>query len=435
MPPVNYAKRPRAASLPSRGRTTSRRISFSSGPIGIQYGPQGIGLAAQDLSMEYNATSYPSFGSSLTGGGSSKSSGFISTTLRSRRGKRGDKFNTSGTTLVQEIGGVIQGGVATSTTGNTIAVGHASCPSVCAQTLVWRAILKLLLIKMGQTDLSNFDQSIPGHITGDIIRVNYQLTPDVSPTFFDVTIGAGTTTPNQIGYSLAAHFRSVYDPNIGFHSIVWYGPATGGTKSTTTINLKNCMLVFNSKSTLKVQNNTTETTGGDEESLNNVPLHGKAYFGNGTGTEAWTRDPNPTVGGTTFRADNEFGAIARVPTERWYQEVVPATHFVQVKQFGKVVLDPGHIKTSVLSFYGKFSLSSIYKKLFDKTASGFHSKTSIGNYRFMLLEKMIQASTPTAANQITVAYEVNLRMGCYATTKNNFETAQQNNLMNIAAAV
>jgi len=175
--------------------------------------------------------------------------------------------------------------------------------------------------------------------------------------------------------------------------------------------------------------------GGDEESVNNVPLHGKAYFGYGTGTEAFSRDVPVGTAGTTFRADNQYGAIARVPTERWYQEVVPASHFTQVKQFGKVVLDPGHVKTSVVSFYGTFSLNSIYRKLFDNDAAMLHTKTSVGTYRFMLLEKMILATTPTADNAIKVAYEVNLRMGCYATMTNSYETAQQNDLVNISSTM
>jgi len=377
-------------------------------------------------------TSAPNRATSITGGGTYKTAGFVSTTLKPR-GKKTDKFNVLGTTLVSEIGGVVNGGIATSTSGNVVAIGHASCPSYTAHILCWRAIIKKLLIRIGQVELSDFDQNIVGIGTGDIIRITYQFTADSSIAIQNFTAGVGLLSPNQFAAAIAAYFTANYDANLSFHKIEYF-PATG-SPSPAVLPLKRCMLVYSCKSTLKIQNTTVEQTGGDEESVNNVPLHGKAYFGNGTGTEAISRDGLSVVAATTFRADNKYGTIAKVPTERWYQEVVPASHFTQVKQFGKVVLEPGDIKTSVLSYYGKISLNAIYRKLFDNDAALAHTKTSVGTYRFMMLEKMIQATTPSDANSIKVAYECNMRMGCYATMKYDTETAQQNDLLNLATVI
>lgn len=422
---MNNVTRKRRNSTPVRASRQSqvrRRLSFG-GAL------PGVGSASFSYSSDDLSASGASLGAAITGGGSSKTSGFISTKLKASRKKK-DKFNTLGTTIVREVGGIVNGGVSSATAGNVVGIGHASCPTFTAHEMIWRAIIKKLLIRMGIHDLADFNGQLFGVIAGDLIQVAFRLDPDSTETLHNITVGPGANTANSIAGALATYFRGIYDPNISFQYIGHYSSAQ--SRYTTVLNLKNCKLVFQSKSTLKIQNNTVEGSG-DEDSVNNVPLHGKAYFGSGTGTESYTRDALPSKAGVTFRADNLYGALAKVPTEKWYQEVVPASHFTGVQQYGKVVLEPGHVKTSVLTFYGTFSLNLIYRKLFGKDASLEHPKTSAGTYRFMLLEKMIQATTPAADNAIRVSYEVNLRMGCYAVMSNNYETSQLNDVSNLAA--
>jgi len=419
-------------------RTTRRRLSFdSSGPFSYSYGKHRI--TTPNFKVSYGTQTDDGFQSlpatSVTGGASAKTAGFIATTLAASRPQK-DIFNVKGLTVVKEIGGVVAGGVATPTSGNVVAVGHACCPSWTAHQMMWRAIVKHLFVRAGLTEMSDFNTVIPGVSTGDLVRVVYRADADSSMTQSDFTLTSGVTTFEAVADAFRGFFTSNYNADLSFHAIQLIPLITGATwLNSTYISLKRCMVYLKGKSSLKIQNTTSEVSTGDEESLNNVPLHGKAYYGKGTGTEGITNDSAAITSGVTFRADNEYGAIAKVPTERWYQEIPPPSQFTQVSTFGKIVLDPGHIKTSVVSFYKAIPLNSIYRSLFDNDINEKHTKTRAGVYRFVLLEKMIASTTPTADNQIKIQYEVNLRMGCYVTTQNSTETAQLNDVQNIAGAI
>lgn len=421
---------------PTPNSTTSkrRRVSvFSAGSFKLGYGKAYAEAPPLKIGAEWSDVSGRT---SITGGGSTKSAGFISTKLRARR-PRADKFNIYGVTEVLEVGGIINGGVASATAGNTIAVGHASVPPNKMHQMMWRAIVKKLFVRAGVADLSNFASTIPGGASGGtfFIIVSYQNNADSNIITHTINVLPGVSTYEALANELELHFRSNYSPDFIFSRIeLQYNGVGAIALNPTFLNLKSCMVHMTAKSSLKVQNQTVETTG-DEDSVNNVPLHGKAYYGKGNGTEAFTRDPVVGASGVTFRADNFNGAIARVPTERWYQEVVPASHFNGVKSFGKVVLEPGHIKTSVLKFYQTIPLNIIYRKLFGANAIYTHPKSFLGEYRFMLLEKMIQATNPSEGNAIKVSYETNLRVGCFVTMRNDTTTAQLNKLMDISSVM
>lgn len=409
----------------SVSRSTRRKLSFS-GAL------PGYGSAAFNYEDASSTSAGLAFGA-MNGGQSSKSAGFIKTTLSKGSSYNRNTTNLKGVTLVTEVGGVVDGGVSSSTAGNVVAVGHANVPLVEMHRMMWRAIVKRLFIQSGIEDMSDFDELIPRISTGDEVRVSYRLTPDSTVwSAYASPLTLGTSSFNTVALDLATTFLALNEPNIEFQNIgLW--PATAGTTflNYAVLNLKTCMVHMNGKSTLKIQNRSTESSGGTEESVDNVPLHGRAYFGYGNGTDAITRDLLVPSTGMTFRCNDTNGALAKVPLESFYQEIPPASQFTSVATFGKVVLDPGHVKTSVLSFSKVVPLNSIYRLMFTD-ASG-HSKVLFGKFRFVLLEKMINATTPSLTNSIKVGYEVNNRIGCYVTCKKQLATAQLQRVSNFAS--
>jgi len=409
--------------------TPSRRRSATKFKFGLQ-----VPGYAGALRYETSDSAMEGVVSSVGPGTTVKSGGFISSTKSALAARSKEaKYNRLGTSITYEVGGNLDAGVSTATAGNTVAIGHANVAANVAHTMMWRAIVKRLFVAQGHNDLSNFEAALSGAATGDLVRVRYRLSADAAWTNRDYTMTAGTTSPNLVSISLAQFFYTI-ETDIEFQFIEYRPDSAGPTQlAYIQLPLKNCQVHFTGKSTLKIQNRTINTTGGDEESVDNVPLYGRVYGGNGNGTEAKTQDNTFIVAAMSFRGDETHGAIAKVPTERWYQEIPEPSMFTNVLTVGKISLDPGQVKTSALSFDKSYALNKIYKSNFNTAVT--HPKCNFGKYRFMLLEKMINSSTPSATNSIKIAYEINNRFACYITTYKDTTTAMMNNLSNFASEI
>lgn len=367
------------------------------------------------------------------GAASSKSAGFIKT--RSRVSYRGrGKATNLGVVDVIETGGVLDAGANTATAGNTVAVGHCNFPSETAHLIFWRAIVKKLAIRAGMP-VYNFQQ-ILNMQPNDLIVVQYRTEAKLNESNSTYTANGSTDSLEAVAQLFAASFQAIDDGDDMEFREIRYIPSAAASYSHYSgckVDLQNASFVLFSKSTLKIQNRTVNAVGGDEESVDNVPLYGKAYFGKGSGVSPITNDVNYTTAAPGFWCDSTSGVLAKVPTEKWYQEVPQAGQFRGVNRTGKVHLDPGHIQTSVLDGKVTISLNKIYKLLFHTEDVGnTHIKTYLGRFRFVMLEKMLNSVAGSAANSIKLAYECNLRIGGYIITRRSTETAQLNNVANLA---
>lgn len=368
------------------------------------------------------------------GAAMSKSSGFLKTPYRKRGRKRATKFERYGVMETIERGGVVDGGVNDANVGNTVAVGHMTFPQARVARLLWIAIVKHLIIKAGVSTLTSLTDAIEGLVAGDKITVSYYASPDSgSLASYTHTAVAGDSVWS-IGVALQSWAALQTNmQNAEVYQISYQAFAATSALPYTVVNLRLCKVYYKAKSTLKIQNRTISTTGGDEESVDNVPLYGKIYFGMGTGAIAMTRDNAYTTAARDFIGDDTVGAIAKVPTEKWYQEPVGPEHFTNCKRFGKVHLDPGHIKTSVLNTYKVMSLSKMIRELYSIDAANLtHEHSWIGVYRFMLLEKMLNTVAGSTTNSIKIGYEVNMNFGVYITVGKNTYSAPLNSVSNIA---
>lgn len=413
-------KRYRSVTRSRSSRSSSqatRRLSFSGSVPG--YGSASFSYGSDDSAFSSSGF----LPTALSGGVSSKTGGFVSTVLK--QSYSSDIYNSRGTSIVLERGGQLDGGISTQTSGNTVAVGHCSMPSLSVFASLWRAIIKQLVLRMGVGDVSNLDLPLPTASITDTIVLDYRINAESSPTTMTHTLDSLSSIEN-----IAQHYWTTFNTLIAeFQNLeilsITYTPGTSKLRYTR-MNLVDAKLAIVSKSTLKIQNRSLNSVN-DEEAVDNMPLHGKAYYGKGTGAKPVTRDNVYPVAATGFYGDDGYGIMAKVPTEKWYQEPVPAQHFVNVSSFGKILIEPGHIKTSVLSDKVVLKLDTVFRVLLSKNMSAAkHAKTGLGTYRFCILEKIINANTPSSTNSIKIAYENNTRIASYLMTSNLTTSAQAN---------
>jgi len=401
----------------------SRQTRFkasTSGPLSFSYGNFGVSTPSVSASYE-SSTNTSSLATSLTGGASGKISGFVATSLKKNGGT--NIYNTNGVVRTCESGGIVDAGASTQNLGNTVAVGHNNVPQSLMMLCIWESLIKKLFLRFGYGEVSAIDSATDGFNAGDEVILTYRVNADSNLITRTFTF-TGIESISVIGASFWNYFQSSIgtDSTLQFYSLRFKPNSLSTIWPAVTFSLVGSKAHFFGKSSLKMQNRSSNGTN-DEEALDNNPLQGKAYFGIGSGAIAYTKDTKPTTASVGFVGNDKVGAIAKVPAERWYQEPVPANHFSNVKQHGKVLLEAGHIKTSVLYSEHKVPLDALYRMFnSDRDTGGSawlttHTNHKMGFFRFVLLEKMINAVPGTASNAIKVAYEVNFRCGAYVTLK------------------
>lgn len=170
-------------------------------------------------------------------------------------------------------------------------------------------------------------------------------------------------------------------------------------------NLTNTTVMFNSKSSFKFQNRSVNETGDDQkDDVDNVPLNGKSYAGSGSGTE-WN---NSTKLQKPFYADDK-GLIQRDGDVEGIKEPPFGQLFAKVKQLGKIRVNPGDIKTSVLTTKQSFNLNRFITLMPVSSSTLTYPVMKVGKFQFFALEKVIGG---LSEQQINVASEANLLIGC-----------------------
>jgi len=381
----------------------------------------------------------------MTGVSDSKVSGKIRTPMRLKRRRKQTTLQRLGTSVTLERGGIVRSGASTSSFGNTVCVGHASMPQDTIILIAMRAIFKQFYMKLGSYDMSNWNDTIPDLAAGAVIGLNYYIGEQAGTlNTINCTTGANVPSPTTFDALPIFFWQELIKlpecANLRFDNLYYYHPTptNGNSPNATKLVLKDVILHFYSKSTLKVQNRTlTKSADNESDDVDNVPLYGKSYYGYGNGTGAINK--NASYGGNASRdfiGDEKYGTIAKVPQELWYQEPPGPEVFEKVKSFGKVMLVPGDIKTSTLTTRKNITLQQFARQIFTREvapAANAHHRHYMGTYRFMIIEKMINAVVGSAENEIALAYETNLNIGCYATIKKSTFTSNLVEVGNISS--
>jgi len=336
--------------------------------------------------------------------GSSKSAGFIKTRKKVVRSGKKNKMLNKGAYRTYEKGGV----VACTTANQTYYVGHTCAPQELSIEIVVRAIVKALFEKMGYP-IKQFTDVLTWMAAGDRIEIKYRNGYDSTDaqTVQNFPWGAAYTANNFVSV-MYSYWVGNWSPNKDFNliDITFFPAATvNGIIAATRVNLYNGKLELHYKSSLKIQNRSIGGSLDDnEDAVDNVPLYAKGYSGTGTGTDyvGNTSSTNP------FIADKGNGLIFHTGSEGVGTLEAPfAQLFKGVKKEGRAVLDPGHIKTSVLELNKKVSLTKFVSMNIRQNLDQ-NPLVPLGTFRFYAFEKILNADE---AIDFKYAYEVNHCMG------------------------
>lgn len=189
------------------------------------------------------------------------------------------------------------------------------------------------------------------------------------------------------------------------------------------LNVRDCKIDMFVKSTMKIQNRSKAAAAGadiqdDMDQVDNVPIHGKSYSGKGNSLIA-KRSANESGTNPDLNGDQDWGVILGSETENSRKEPPQPSEFRNVKYSGKIHLDPGFIKTSVLTSKFKMYFNTFFKKcqkvdtqdLINGVLHGTFAKT-MGKFRVFAAEKMIDTG---AAEVISVAFETNTEVSAKVT--------------------
>lgn len=313
--------------------------------------------------------------------------------------------------------------------GNTITpklcgyVGHCTMPYSVVMKHVWRAIVKAIVAKCGVAiqdfaDVFTQDFVVATSVT---IRFRFNYDPNNQSSYTYTTAGGETYEDVAIYFS---DYMASKGPDFQLISIELLVPGDRKVE----IILTDATVMFDVKSTLKIQNRSKNAIENNEaDDVDNVPLYGKSY-------EAWTSGlryfHEPTGTYKRFVANNDNGIMdlsvnANGVGDGIFAEPPPPTLFVGVKKYGKVHLDPGEIKTSVLTERFSISLDRYFGKTLGVDPSAvLKIRRDIGKCRLFALEKMLEVNTgpEQTITEMNIAYEHDYKLGVMITYKNPVRT-------------
>lgn len=340
----------------------------------------------------------------------SKSAGFFK--RPNRKKSKIDYYAKAGVVVCREQGGSIEGSAVNKF--QSVGVMHANFGLSQILGDFCYALMKMVATKMGQTVVSLSDPLFP-QTRSYRIEIFYKTAPTAVAASYSYTPSANESVLS-VGNAFATQFATFAEnPWFVFEWLVVYQIAVNttpaiGTEAILRLNMQKATVKFYSKSALKLQNRTINSTGNVEgDDVDNVPLYGKQYDGRNN----WFR-PNSsssyfrplstdTVCATSFGFDDT--SALKEPMNNGY--------LIGVKKSGKAHLDPGQIKTSVIESTFKMPLNSLFRKIAYSFVND--NLVSLGKFRFYHFEKMIQAVATTDVNAIRLFYETDLKTGCIVT--------------------
>jgi len=348
-------------------------------------------------------------GTSRSRGQTARSGGFVKT-----RRFAAKRRTTTGINFTGEFGG-------TTTNADMVIVGHSTTPGQILYQQVWMAMLKQLLRKGG---VDVIDAIKPFEFNGRIVfkwktttvsGMSSYVLPivDATTTLRDLAInfaGTGNGYNDRIVVETAEPFLLIFEPYEN-------GDGTYLVANEAYIRLDESYISAKIKSSLKMQNRSVGSAedGQEADTVDQVPLYGKSYEGRGNGAW-WSNNENYT---TTFIASSETGVILPV-NAGVIREPPPPKEFKGALRTGKVRIEPGLIKSSVLSDYQNHLFKNWAKQLVLSNYA-YNPNVRGGKYRFFCVEKILDADN---TGLIKCAFEHNIFINTNMKTRRSIPTVQ-----------
>jgi len=288
--------------------------------------------------------------------------------------------------------------------GQCMWIGHNSAPIEKLWLNFWRVIIKKLLDRTG-FPVRNFGEVLAQITPGDVVNISYTVADGVvgSQSYTLTAADSADTIVVFLFNNVALRLEGIVFTQIAYLPTT-NAVGTGTDRPGTKLDLEHAMIDVYCKSSMKIQNRT-QNTSIDSEAVDNVPLYGKIYSGNGNGVNMLTS----TATGTQIQllANNANGLITGSEADLAMSEPPHAWFFPGVSKAGKAHLEPGAIKTNVLTYKRKISINYFRKMIGRQFTLGVtKAKLPFGKFCFFGFEKMIQTAAPAVGN-ITVGLEIN----------------------------
>lgn len=330
----------------------------------------------------------------------SRSGGYLTTGIKKRqwRSRRRVKMQKWGVTKTFESGSVKKA-------DEVMYLGHTTHPAIEMRKMMWKSVFKALFKKMGY-DVTDPATELPGAVTNDTIYIDYIIKPGFVPQNVNVIRSVCAMSIEALGEyfgGLNTNFNN--QENDTDFVAVRFQPGTNSLYPSTNIRLEKSIVKVYVKSSLKIQNRSvTKAADNEADDVDNVPLYGRGYQGTGTCPRLIKPYNSAVTSGIEFLPSHTTGVIySGTVTEDFLKEPLFGNEWKNVKKMGKLHLDPGVIKTSVLTYYKTKYFNVMYSAL--KTDNGglsVNTAPKVGKYRLFGIEKMIDA---VESQPFAVAYE------------------------------
>lgn len=295
--------------------------------------------------------------------------------------------------------------------------GHMTMPSELVLKAMGMALTKYIYSK-NNAWVVNFEDAVSPSVTSHVELMYYPQPGSTTLSVEEIYIGTIITYQN-IADAFALKFASLYNayPEINFHQVRIRREDASETFTDVLVPIYDLTFHINSKSVMKIQNRSQGSLGAEADDVDNVPLEGRLYYGNGTG--ATVKDQHRVA--QPFIGDDEDGLIFVDTAVNCLLEPPLPSFFNKVKGGFKVYVMPGQIKTSIISSKHHLPVNGFLKDLHQKdTTVDQQIWSKVGKFAFFGLEKVVDCTELP----ISVGYELQLTMDCWITRKGQPQTAQ-----------
>jgi len=306
---------------------------------------------------------------------------------RTRRGRRGRRVLKKTYKMAFRGLEYKKEGVQAIQDDNCVYIGHHSTPIDPFFRYTVYTIMKKLLNKKG-IDLSDLNMLQGEQLkAGDTITFRYIQRPGLGPITITTNIAVGDTYLQLFDSMVNSLYSEMNNGLLGYSSKI-LDINYNTTDDRVILVLVDASVSILTKSALKMQNRSVAVAADNEaDDVNNVPLIGKIYGGSGNALIFRSTWENPVIVGndTTGQMVRAAGTVDQL------KEPPQGYSFHNCNTVGKVRLQPGDIKTSVLTYkktfkldtaFGIFSLNYCY-------ASDTNAVAKIGSFRVFGLEQVI----------------------------------------------
>lgn len=305
-------------------------------------------------------------------------------------------------------------------------VGHGTLPVSQVAFNTFRALIKKIFAEKG-VHISSFTDGCGVFVNWNIAFYFYPewMTPNTTAPSSVNNVIPALGDWNQVVYNMANNLAAI---SFDFYKVRWLfvrllNPSSGIEVE---MNLEYMYFQQKSKSLMKVQNQSLATdnvetpAGADQDTdVHNVPIQGHCYYVTGNQLIHFRAKKAVPVGGNGTYYKEEFA------TNAINSEPRPAKEYVNCTGRSSFILDPGDIKTSIISHNGIYKWTDIMRQCYVRANSGVGQDSAqdtyrkFGHTRFMHFDKVIGKTGTRISLAGECQYE--LTTACYTTANRIIE--------------